>query len=102
MCARVGDPSFSRMEATAKLRQRPFVTKRGGRGSRIRAVMEVHSEASCALLVLMDLVYADSPGFPAGLPPEVLTAATAAWDSYLEEGGRAHLEALRQHVRRAL
>jgi hypothetical protein len=89
------------MEATAKLRQRPFVTH-GSRGARIRAVMEVYSEASCALLVLMDLVYADSPGFPAGLPPEVLAAATAAWDRYLEEGGRAHLAALRQDVSRAV
>jgi len=90
------------METTAQLKQRPYIAYGPGGSSRIRAVMEVHSEASSALLVLMDLLNDDSPGFPAGLPPEVVVAASGAWEAYLHAGGHEHLESLRQDVRHAV
>ena len=76
---------------------------RGADGeTRIRAVIEVTAERSCALLVLVDLLDSDQPSFPVGLPPEIIEAAKTGWNFYLGFGGRERLSSLRRDARHAV
>jgi hypothetical protein len=90
------------MSTQAKVRMEPRLVRGIGGEARIRAVIEVNAERSCALLVLVDLLDSDQPSFPAGLPPAMVEAAKSGWNSYLGVGGLERLSSLRRDAMHAV